>query len=58
MSYEDTVRGLKAMATIGLGTYTGASIYSMVAVQPSLIQEKNIPAASSVRMTLILFIFV
>ena len=60
MSYEDTVQGLKVVATISLGTYTGAALYSMVAVQPSLIQEENVPAATSVRLFILLssFIFV
>ena len=48
MSYEDVVKSLKVLATLSLGTYSGAAVYSMVAVQPSLIQEKNVPAASSV----------
>ena len=48
MSYEDVVKSLKVLATLSLGTYSGAAVYSMVAVQPSLIKEKNVPAASSV----------
>ena len=57
MSYEDVVKSLKMLATLSLGTYSGAALYSMVAVQPSLIEENNIPAASSVSCSSKYFLF-
>ena len=49
MSYEDVIKGLKVISTVTLGTFAGSSLHTAVAIQPSLIEESNVPAASRVR---------
>ena len=42
MSYEDTVKALKVVSTLALGNYAGASLYTAIAVQPSLIEQPDV----------------
>ena len=55
MSYEDVIKGLKVISTVTLGTFAGSSLHTAVAIQPSLIEESNVPAASRVRFECIFF---
>lgn len=48
MSLEDTIRGLKIASTLTIGYFSGAAAYVMIAVQPSLIDHKNVASASKV----------
>ena len=48
MSYEDTVKALKVVSTLALGNYAGASLYTAIAVQPSLIEQPDVHNAAKV----------
>eukprot|EP00111_Clytia_hemisphaerica_P011642 TCONS_00034213-protein len=48
MSYEDVIKGLKVIGVVSLGTFAGSSLHTAMAVQPSLVEESNVPAASRI----------
>jgi len=55
LSSNDITRGLKIIYVASIGTYTGATLYSMLSVQPTLIEEQNVPVAARVRWSFVIF---